>query len=134
MTHDLVGVVAEICEDVLVMYGGKIAERTSVHIIHNESLCLLIQRLLQASPNGASYALILCSLPLDALSPGCRFEPRNHRKREIHGMESPPSFAEMILSKGRLDSVRSRQGQRMMKWQTSLRSENDGKKPPCGTP
>ena len=105
VTHDL-GVVAEICDDVLVMYGGKTAEYASVDVIYNEPLHPYTQRLLQAFPDVDSPsatlrtgpASTLASIPgfpppLDALPPGCRFEPRCHRKNGICTVESPPLLA-----------------------------------------
>ncbi|MEE8307523.1 MAG: ABC transporter ATP-binding protein, partial [Gammaproteobacteria bacterium] len=80
VTHNL-GVVAEICDDVLVMYGGKTAEYGSVDTIFNEAQHPYTQRLLQAFPDVDDPASNLASIPgypppLDALPPGCRFEPR----------------------------------------------------------
>jgi oligopeptide/dipeptide ABC transporter ATP-binding protein len=93
VTHDL-GVVAEICDDVLVMYGGKTAEYASVDVIYNEAAHPYAQRLLEASPDIDNPASKLASIPgypppLDALPPGCLFEPRCHRKSEICAVESP---------------------------------------------
>jgi peptide/nickel transport system ATP-binding protein len=97
VTHDL-GVVAEICDDVLVMYGGKTAEYASVDVIYNESLHPYAQRLLQAFPDVDSPTSTLASIPgypppLDALPPGCRFQPRCHRKSDVCAAESPPLVA-----------------------------------------
>ena len=97
VTHDL-GVVAEICDDVLVMYGGKTAEYASVDTIYNEPLHPYTQRLLQAFPDVDRPTSTLASIPgfpppLDALPPGCRFEPRCHRKNGICTVESPPLLA-----------------------------------------
>ena len=97
VTHDL-GVVAEICDDVLVMYGGKTAEYASVDTIYNEPLHPYTQRLLQAFPDVDNPTSSLVSIsgfppPLDALPPGCRFEPRCHRKSDICAVASPPLVA-----------------------------------------
>jgi peptide/nickel transport system ATP-binding protein len=94
VTHDL-GVVAELCDDVLVMYGGKLAEYGSVDVIYNDPQHPYTQRLLQAFPDVDSPASNLASIPgfpppLDALPPGCRFEPRCHVKKGICTVESPP--------------------------------------------
>jgi len=82
VTHDL-GVVAEMCDDVLVMYGGTIAEYASSDIIFNTPRHPYTQRLLQAFPDIAEPGSELASIPgnpprLDDLPPGCRFEPRCH--------------------------------------------------------
>ncbi len=97
VTHDL-GVVAELCDDVLVMYGGKTAEYASADTIYNEPLHPYTQRLLQAFPDIDNPASELASIPgypprLDALPPGCRFEPRCHCKSDICAVESPPLLA-----------------------------------------
>ncbi len=97
VTHDL-GVVAEICDDVLVMYGGKAAEYASADAIYNESLHPYTQRLLRAFPDVESPVSDLASIlgyppPLDALPPGCRFEPRCHCRSDICAVESPPLVA-----------------------------------------
>lgn len=97
VTHDL-GVVAEICDDVLVMYGGKTAESASADVIYNESLHPYTQRLLQAFPDVDTPSSTLASIPgypppLDALPEGCRFEPRCHCKSDICAQESPPLVA-----------------------------------------
>jgi len=99
VTHDL-GVVAEICDDVLVMYGGRTAEYASVDTIYNEPLHPYTQRLMQAFPDidGPALKTSLASIPgypppLDALPPGCRFEPRCHRKSDVCAVESPPLVA-----------------------------------------
>jgi oligopeptide/dipeptide ABC transporter ATP-binding protein len=82
VTHDL-GLVAEMCDEVLVMYGGMIAEYASSDIIFNEARHPYTQRLLQAFPDIAEPGSKLASIPgvpprLDDLPPGCRFEPRCH--------------------------------------------------------
>lgn len=80
VTHDL-GLVAETCGDVLVMYGGTLAEYANSDIIFNNSQHPYTQRLLQAFPDIAEPGSELASIPgnpprLDDLPPGCRFEPR----------------------------------------------------------
>jgi len=82
VTHDL-GVVAEMCDDVLVMYGGTVAEYASSDIIFNTPRHPYTQRLLPAFPDIAEPGSELASIPgnpprLDDLPPGCRFEPRCH--------------------------------------------------------
>ncbi len=82
VTHDL-GLVAEMCDDVLVMYGGTLAEMASSDIIFNNALHPYTQRLLQAFPDISEPGAELASIPgtpprLDDLPPGCRFKPRCH--------------------------------------------------------
>ena len=93
VTHDL-GVVAEMCNDVLVMYGGRTAEYAGVDTIFNEAQHPYTRRLLQAFPDIANPSSKLASIPgypppLDALPRGCRFEPRCHRKRAICAEQIP---------------------------------------------
>jgi peptide/nickel transport system ATP-binding protein len=97
VTHNL-GVVAEICDDVLVMYGGKTAEYASVDTIYNEPLHPYTQRLLQAFPDLDNPASTLAAIPghpppLDALPSGCRFEPRCHCRGSLCAVKSPPLVA-----------------------------------------
>ena len=80
VTHDL-GVVAEICDEVLVMYAGRVVEYGSVEVIFNNPRHPYTQRLLQAFPDVANPRMTLTSIPgypppLAAMPPGCRFEPR----------------------------------------------------------
>jgi peptide/nickel transport system ATP-binding protein len=80
VTHDL-GVVAELCDDVLVMYGGWMAEYADIDTIFNESVHPYTRQLLHAFPNIDDPRNELASIPgspplLDNLPPGCRFEPR----------------------------------------------------------
>ena len=86
VTHDL-GVVAEMCDDVLVMYGGRMAEVADVDTIYNDPRHPYTQRLLNAFPDVSNPSADLVSIPgyppaLDALPPGCRFAPRCHRAME----------------------------------------------------
>ncbi len=80
VTHDL-GVVAEVCDDVLVMYGGRMAEYAEIDRIYNEAVHPYTRRLLLAFPDIDDPEAELASIPghpppLDDLPPGCRFEPR----------------------------------------------------------
>jgi len=82
VTHDL-GVVAEMCDNVLVMYGGTLAEYADSDTIFNDPRHPYTQRLLLAFPDVAEPGSDLASISgnpprLDDLPPGCRFEPRCH--------------------------------------------------------
>lgn len=94
VTHDL-GVVAELCDDVLVMYGGMLAEFTSSDSIFNNPQHPYTQRLLEALPDVDDLDSGLASIPgnaprLDEFLPGCRFAPRCHRVQEICTRLPPP--------------------------------------------
>ena len=80
VTHDL-GVVAEVCESVLVMYGGIAAEYADVDTLFNAAQHPYTQLLLDAFPDLTRPKDRLTSIPgypprLNALPPGCRFAPR----------------------------------------------------------
>jgi peptide/nickel transport system permease protein len=80
VTHDL-GVVAEMCDKVLVMYGGVTAEYADVDVIYNDAKHPYTVELLKAFPDLTKPKKKLSSIPgypprLDALPAGCRFAPR----------------------------------------------------------
>ena len=80
VTHDL-GVVAEVCDSVVVMYGGKVAEYGSAEEIYNHAKHPYTQRLLASFPDVNKPTGTLISIPgipprLTDLPKGCRFEPR----------------------------------------------------------
>jgi peptide/nickel transport system ATP-binding protein len=93
VTHDL-GVVAEVCDTVVVMYGGKVAEYGSADSVYNSPQHPYTQRLLEAFPDlnrpGDKLASIPGSPPrLNALPPGCRFEPRCHKRIDVCATVTP---------------------------------------------
>jgi oligopeptide/dipeptide ABC transporter ATP-binding protein len=80
VTHDL-GVVAELCDSVLVMYGGIGAEYSAADRIFNYPKHPYTQELLKAFPDLSRPTEKLVSIPgspprLNDLPPGCRFAPR----------------------------------------------------------
>ena len=80
VTHDL-GVIAEVCDSVLVMYGGVTAEYASVDTIYNQPQHPYTRQLLAAFPDLTDPQSNLTAIPgypprLDELPPGCRFAPR----------------------------------------------------------
>jgi oligopeptide/dipeptide ABC transporter ATP-binding protein len=94
VTHDL-GVVAEMCNEVVVMYGGKVAEYGPAELIYNQPQHPYTQRLLKAFPDlnraidpSSSTGEELTTIPgtpprLNALPPGCRFSPRCQEVMDI---------------------------------------------------
>jgi len=98
VTHDL-GVVAEMCDDVVVMYGGKVAEYGPAELVYNQPQHPYTQRLLEAFPdlnrsNDPSTGKDLATIPgtpprLNALPPGCRFSPRCHKSMEVCTQVTP---------------------------------------------
>jgi oligopeptide/dipeptide ABC transporter ATP-binding protein len=94
VTHDL-GMVAEVCDEVLVMYGGMVAEYACSDEVFNNPRHPYTQRLLEAFPDVEEPGSTLASIPgnpprLDDLPPGCRFEPRCHCRVEICTSAPPP--------------------------------------------
>jgi peptide/nickel transport system ATP-binding protein len=93
VTHDL-GVVAEMCDSVLVMYGGVTAEYAGVDTIYNAPRHPYTQELLKAFPDLSNPEKRLTSIPgyppkLDALPAGCRFAPRCPLAFERCAVEAP---------------------------------------------
>jgi peptide/nickel transport system ATP-binding protein len=94
VTHDL-GLVAEICDEVLVMYAGKMAEYASSEIIFNDAKHPYTQRLMNAFPDIDNPKGTLASIPgyppaLDDLPIGCRFAPRCTLAIETCRQAPPP--------------------------------------------
>ncbi len=95
ITHDL-GVIAEICDRVLVMYGGRIIEQAEVNELYDKPLHPYTHGLLNAIPR-------LTSIPKQTLNtirgmvpslfeypPGCRFQNRCDFVIDRCGQETPP--------------------------------------------
>ncbi len=79
VTHDL-GVVAETCQSVLVMYGGRVAEHGPVDEVFSNPRHPYTRRLLAAFPDLGRPDAELVGIPgapprLSDLPPGCRFNP-----------------------------------------------------------
>jgi oligopeptide/dipeptide ABC transporter ATP-binding protein len=79
VTHDL-GVVAEVCDDVCVMYAGKIVEQADVQTLFDKPLHPYTQGLLSAVKNldagSVSVAIPGQVDPATSYPKGCRFHPR----------------------------------------------------------
>jgi peptide/nickel transport system ATP-binding protein len=93
VTHDL-GVVAEACQKVLVMYGGRVAEYGPVEQVFTSPRHPYTQRLLRAFPDLSNPQAELASIPgapprLSSLPPGCRFHPRCPLAVERCKVETP---------------------------------------------
>jgi oligopeptide/dipeptide ABC transporter ATP-binding protein len=93
ITHDL-GVVAEMADDVIIMYVGEGVEKSSVHNIYHDPRHPYTRGLMDSVPSITSRPTALRSIkgvvpdPLN-LPPGCRFEPRCPRAMDICRAQHP---------------------------------------------
>ena len=97
ITHDL-GVIAEVCDDVNVMYAGKIVEKSNVYDLFDAPLHPYTRGLLKSIPSIADGGRLkrLDSIRgrvphLHHLPRGCRFHPRCDHAQAICRRE-PPGF------------------------------------------
>jgi peptide/nickel transport system ATP-binding protein len=94
ITHDL-GVIAEVAKDVLVMYGGRVVERSTVEALFSEPTHPYAWGLLGAvnslgnSGRGALATIAGSPPSLIALPNGCSFNPRCSYASEICRSEVP---------------------------------------------
>ena len=99
ITHDL-GVVAEVCQRVLVLYAGRMAESASVEALFASPRHPYSQGLLQAlrklADGGVEAAIPGRVEPATAYPPGCRFHPRCPQAMPVCRTDVPP--ARMIES------------------------------------
>jgi peptide/nickel transport system ATP-binding protein len=96
ITHDL-GIVAEICDYVYVMYAGRIVENAGVNAIYKNPRHPYLQGLLRSNlsilKSGATLEAIEGNPPdMHSLLPGCRFHPRCPHAMDICRTDEPPSF------------------------------------------
>jgi peptide/nickel transport system ATP-binding protein len=95
ITHNL-GIVAEACDEVAVMYAGRIVEQGPVREIFAEPKHPYTQALLRStiSLNTRELHSIQGAPPdLVAPPPGCRFHPRCEHAMQICPTKQPPQFA-----------------------------------------
>jgi oligopeptide/dipeptide ABC transporter ATP-binding protein len=95
ITHDL-GVIAEIADRVMVLYGGRVAETAPVRTIFDAPAHPYTQVLLGSIPDITSRRARLATIPgtvPDALNmpPGCRFAPRC-QYRQAPCEQAPPAL------------------------------------------
>ena len=98
ITHDL-GVVAEMCERVVVMYAGQVVEQSSVRDLfdapaHPYTQALMRARpALDAAPGGPLTAIPGSVPPPGSVAAGCRFAARCPKADLRCGAETPPLAA-----------------------------------------
>ncbi len=97
ITHDL-GVIAEICSDIVVMYGGMMMEKGTVDDIFYNPQHPYTRGLLKSVPRMDSdekaRLIPIQGSPPDLLSPptGCPFSPRCPHVMQVCTEEAPPMF------------------------------------------
>ena len=96
ITHDL-GVVAEMCTRVIVMYAGEIVEEAPVEELFNHPTHPYTEGLIASVPKLGSGVKVLPSIPgsvpdLSMLPKGCRFAPRCKYATERCRNEEPDLF------------------------------------------
>jgi oligopeptide/dipeptide ABC transporter ATP-binding protein len=97
ITHNL-GIVAKMCDQVAVMYAGRLVESGPVRQIFNRPAHPYTEALLQSIPRLADNRDRLTAIdgqPPDLVAPplGCAFHPRCPRALDRCRSESPPAFA-----------------------------------------
>jgi len=88
ITHDL-GVAAEICDNIAVMYAGELVEYAKTGDIFKNPLHPYTQGFLNSLPNRGLKPIRGMSPSLIDLPSGCRFHPRCDYAREICKTEHP---------------------------------------------
>ncbi|MDR3050690.1 MAG: ABC transporter ATP-binding protein [Oscillospiraceae bacterium] len=97
ITHDL-GIVSDLCDKVVVMYGGRIVERADIRTIFYRSAHPYTQGLLRCLPrldSGDKEPLVpIEGTPVDqlALPKGCAFAPRCEHCMKVCLSQQPPIF------------------------------------------
>ena len=95
ITHNL-GVVAEICDEVAVMYAGRAVERGTLKAIFDHPLHPYTRGLMASVPTMRSEKKPLHTIPgtvptVYDYGPGCRFADRCEFCMERCGREAPPT-------------------------------------------
>ncbi len=104
ISHHL-GVIAELCDEVVVMYAGEVVERGTTQAIFHHPLHPYTERLLQCDPAGQSertrqLPTIPGEVPDLLVRPaGCIFAPRCHRQDQICETEPPEAALDGHLAR-----------------------------------
>lgn len=94
ISHDL-SIISEVCDDIAIMYGGKIVECGDIYSVYTEPLHPYAKGLLQSFPSITGPKTRMTSIPgspPDLLNPprGCRFHPRCNYAIDICRKKEPP--------------------------------------------
>jgi len=97
ISHNL-GVIAEVCERVVVMYAGRAVEEGDVYSIFDRPLHPYTRALLAAAPSPQHRGTTLAAIPgrvpsLLALPPGCKYADRCARAVAVCHEREPASLA-----------------------------------------
>jgi oligopeptide/dipeptide ABC transporter ATP-binding protein len=96
ITHNI-GIVARMCDQVAVMYAGRLVERAPVRTIFNQPAHPYTEALLNAMPKLTDKTERLWSIEgqppdLSNLPPGCPFSPRCPKAEDRCHREVPPEY------------------------------------------
>ncbi len=96
ITHNM-GLVAEVCDRVAVMYAGVIVEEAPVYDLFEKPLHPYTRALLRAVPHPGRRTIKLEAIPgtvpnLIEPPPGCRFHPRCPHTMDVCKREKPPEI------------------------------------------
>lgn len=99
ITHDI-GIVAEMCDRIAVMYAGRVVETSSLRPFftaprHPYSLGLLRSVVSIAEASGDLYSIDGTVPDLTALPPGCRFHPRCPYAQDPRCIEQVPTLRQI---------------------------------------
>lgn len=103
ITHDL-GVVGDMCDRVMVMYGGKIVETADVHTLFTAPKHPYTQALLHSIPavkknkNEPLYSIKGSPLNLVNIPKGCSFANRCAKAMKICELQQPPLISSKVES------------------------------------
>jgi peptide/nickel transport system ATP-binding protein len=133
VTHDL-GVVADICDDVAVLYGGQVVEQQSVTELFDRPRHPYTQGLLDAMPQatavGAPLVTVPGQVPLpESMPEGCRFHPRCVHAEAACSVGAV-SFEELPAGGGALASVRCRRVDELVLAGATVVAHGDAVDPP----
>jgi peptide/nickel transport system ATP-binding protein len=100
ITHDM-GVIAEVCDEVVVMYAGRIVERAPVHELFANPRHAYTRGLLASIPRlddvpKTKLRAIPGNVPsIDTLKPGCRFAERSGKPHDQDHLNNRPPYIEL---------------------------------------